>query len=113
MRKLNSILTYIFIVSMLAATLCFTIVAFYYGPCPLLGDLFCYYVLIMIVATIGLIIPDCSDNDLYEGYVPEPDHSEEHEQIQRNLYDKGYDMSKDIEYSDDDIESTDELDFEL
>lgn len=60
----------------------------------------------MVAGTIALLL---TPKDLYDGYTPEPDRSKEHEQIQRDLYDKGYDMSKDIEYSDDDIESTDEL----
>ena len=86
MRKFNLILTYIFIVSMFVATIGIMVAFSIYSPGELLGDLFCYYVLIMIAATIGLIIPICNDNDLYEGYIPEPDHSEEYERVQRILY---------------------------
>ena len=65
MKRFNSILTIIFIVSMIAATVALGIAAYIFKPCPLVGDLFCYWVLVMIAATIGLWITPI---DLYEGY---------------------------------------------
>ena len=93
------------------ATIAFTINIIIFGVGEFQTNTLSYYLLIMIAGTIALLLTP--EEDLYKGYIPEPDRSEEHEQIQRNLYDKGYDMSKDIEYSDDDIESTLELVCEL
>ena len=92
MRKLNSILTYIFLGSMLVTTVAFIIAACIVKPSALLGDLLGYYILTMLCAIVGLLLNP--EVDYYEGYIPEPDRSQEYEKIQRELYESGHDMSK-------------------
>ena len=111
MNTFNKVLNITIVVMMVCTTIAFTINVIVFGVGEFQTNTLSYYLLIMTAGTIALLLTP--EVDLYSGYIPEPDRSEEHEQIQRNLYDKGYDMSKDIEYPDDDIESTDELDFEL
>ena len=102
MKKLNQILDYVFVVCsilpwVISLTLALTI---YYGD-PIVFDFYLASTIISALAVIGYALnPYHYVVDLYDGYIPEPDRSKEHEQIQRNLYDKGYDMSKDIEYDD-------------
>ena len=98
MNKFNKVLNVIIIVLMISATIAFTINVIVFGIGEFQTNTLSYYLLIMINGTIALLLTP--EIDLYEGYTPEPDRSQEHEQIQRNLYDKGYDMSKDIEYDD-------------
>ena len=102
MKKLNQILDAIFIVWIAFSTMAFAVCMVIFSSGKLLGELFELYVLALLGAIVGLML---TPEDPYKGYNPEPDRSEEYEKIQRSLYDKGYDMSKDIEYSDD-IEST-------
>ena len=111
MNTFNKVLNITIVVMMVCTTIAFTINVIVFGVGEFQTNTLSYYLLIMIAGTIALLLTP--EEDLYKGYIPEPDRSEEHEQIQRNLYDKGYDMSKDIEYPDDDIESTDELVCEL
>ena len=110
MNKFNKALNIIIVAMMVGATIALVVLVVIDGTGHHMISILSYYLLIMIAGTIALLL---TPEDLYDGYTPEPDKSEEHEQIQRNLYDKGYDMSKDIEYSDDDIEPTDELVCEL
>ena len=111
MNKFNKILNIIIIAAMIGATIALVVLVVIDGTGHHMIDILNCYLGIMLSGTIALLLTP--EVDLYDGYIPEPDRSEEHEQIQSDLYDKGYDMSKDIEYSDDDIESTDELEYEL
>lgn len=115
MKRFNKILDYVFVVCSILPWVLSLIagLTIYYGD-PIVFDFYLASTIISVLAIIGYALnPYSYEIDYYEDYIPEPDRSKEHEQIQRNLYDKGYDMSKDIEYSDDDIESTDELEYEL
>ena len=122
MNTFNKVLNIIIIVLMISSTIAFTINVIVFGVGEFQTNTLSYYLLIMIAGTIALLLTP--EDDLYSGYIPEPDQSTEYEKIQRDLYDKGYDMSKDIEYfddlyvpepecSDEDIEYSDELYFEL
>lgn len=111
MNKFNKVLNLIIIALMIGATIGLVVLVVIDGTGHHMISILSYYLLIMIAGTIALLLTP--EVDLYDGYIPEPDRSEEHQEIQRNLYDKGYDMSKNIEYSDDDIESTDELGYKL
>ena len=111
MNKFNKVLNVIIIVLMISTTIAFTINVIVFGVGEFQTNTLSYYLLIMVAGTLALLLTP--EEDLYKGYIPEPDRSEEYEKIQRDLYDKGYDMSKDIEYYDDDIESTHELECEL
>ena len=115
MNRFNKILDYVFVVCSILPWVLSLIagLTIYYGD-PIVFDFYLASTIISVLAVIGYALnPYHYVIDLYEGYIPEPDRSEEYEKIQRDLYDKGYDMSKDIEYSDDDIEPTDELECEL
>ena len=107
MNKFNKVLNIIIIALMIGATIGLVVLVVIDGTGHHMISILNCYLGIMLAGTIALLLTP--KIDLYEGYTPEPDRSEEYEKIQRDLYDKGYDMSRDIEYSDDDIESTDEL----
>ena len=111
MNTFNKVLNIIIVVTMICATIALVVLVVIDGTGNHMITILYYYLSIMIAGIIALLLTP--KEDLYSGYIPEPDQSTEYEKIQRDLYDKGYDMSKDIEYSDDDTESTDELICEL
>lgn len=111
MNTFNKVLNIIIVAAMIGATITLVALVIIDGTGHHMISILSYYLLIMIAGTIALLLTP--EEDIYKGYNPEPDRSEEHQEIQRKLYDKGYDMSKDIEYSDDDIESPYELVCEL
>ena len=100
MNKFNKALNLIIIAAMIGATITLVVLVIIDGTGHHMISILSYYLLIMINGTIALLLTP--EVDLYDGYTPDPDRSKEHEQIQRNLYEKEYDMSNDIEYSDDD-----------
>ena len=110
MNTFNKVLNIIIISMMVCATIGLVALVIIDGTGHHMISILNCYLAIMLAGTIALLL---TPKDHYKGYIPEPDRSAEYEKIQRNLYDKGYDMSKDIEYSDDDIEPTDELEYEL
>ena len=107
MKRFNQILNIIIVAMMVCANVALTVLVIIDGTGHHMISILNCYLAIMLAGTIALLLTP--EEDLYKGYNPEPDRSAEYEKIQRDLYDKGYDMSRDIEYSDDDIESTDEL----
>lgn len=111
MKRFNQILNIIIVAMMVCANVALVVLVIIDGTGHHMISILNCYLAIMLAGTIALLLTP--EEDLYKGYIPEPDRSEEYEKIQRDLYDKGYDMSKDIEYSDDDIESTHELECEL
>ena len=115
MKKLNQILDYVFVVcSILPWVISLTLALTIYYCNMIVFDFYIVSTIISVLAVIGYTLnPYHYVIDRYKGYNPEPDRSKEYEKIQRDLYNKGYDMSKDIEYSNDDIESTHELECEL
>ena len=107
MNTFNKVLNIIIVAMMVCANVALVVLVVIDGTGHHMISILNCYLAIMLAGTIALLLTP--EEDLYKGYNPEPDRSEEYEKIQRDLYDKGYDMSRDIEYSDDDIESTDEL----
>lgn len=110
MNKFNQILNIIIVAMMVCANVALVVLVIIDGTGHHMISILNCYLAIMLAGTIALLL---TPKDHYKGYIPEPDRSAEYEKIQRDLYDKGYDMSEDIEYSDDDIEPTDELVHEL
>jgi len=109
MKRFNKILDYVFVVFIILPwVISFTLaLTLYYGD-MIVFDFYIVSTIISVLALIGYVLnPYDYEVDLYDGYIPEPDRSKEHEQIQRNLYDKGYDMSKDIEYYDAELSESD------
>lgn len=98
MNKFNKVLNTIIIALMIGATITLVALVIIDGTGHHMISILSYYLLIMIAGTIALLLTP--EVDLYDGYIPEPDRSEEYEQIQRYLYEKEYDMSEDIEYDD-------------
>ena len=94
MNKFNQVLNVIIISLMIICTIAFAINVIVFGVGEFQTNTLSYYLLIMVVSIIALLLTP--KIDIYEGYIPEPDRSVEYEKIQRDLYDKGYDMSKDI-----------------
>lgn len=97
MKRFNQILNIIIVAAMIGATITLVALVIIDGTGHHMISILYYYLLIMIAGTIALLL---TPKDLYDGYIPEPDRSVKYEKIQRDLYDKGYDMSKDIEYDD-------------
>ena len=84
MNKFNQVLNVIIIVLMISATIAFTINVIVFGVGEFQTNTLSYYLLIMIAGTIALLLTP--EEDLYKGYIPEPDRSAEYEAIQRAIY---------------------------
>ena len=98
MNTFNKVLNIIIVAMMVCATVGLAVLVIIDGTGHHMISILNCYLAIMLAGTIALLL---TPKDHYKGYNPEPDRSEEYEKIQRDLYDKGYDMSKDIEDSDD------------
>lgn len=84
MNTFNKVLNIIIIVMMICATIAFAINVIVFGVGEFQTNTLSYYLLIMVAGTIALLLTP--EVDLYEGYKPEPDRSQEYEAIQRAIY---------------------------
>ena len=88
MNRFNKILDYVFVVFIILPWIISLIVGLtiYYGD-PIVFDFFIVSTNISVLALIGYVLnPYSYEVDYYDGYIPEPDRSQEYEAIQRVIY---------------------------
>lgn len=110
MNTFNKVLNIIIVAMMVCANVALVVLVIIDGTGHHMISILNCYLAIMLAGTIALLLTP--EEDLYKGYNPEPDRSEEYEKIQRDLYDSGYDMSKSFDPYDidpKDIPTDDEL----
>ena len=84
MNTFNKVLNIIIVVMMVCATITLVVLVVIDGTGNHMITILYYYLAMMTAGVIALLLTP--EVDLYDGYTPEPDRSQEYEAIQRAIY---------------------------